>query len=550
MNEYINIDQAFNPEARHAQDEFNAYLATRPMEDEQGMVHNPENGQFMSRAGVDDYFDARRQAVVAEDLIQDDYQNMGMVELARYIGEAELAGDRTMVGDLNDVLLDKMIAHAEKAGLSNDAQTALTNRLLKAKDEYLEDQVIAAQQRDDDAKTPADSKSGQQHVVSPAATEDEKRAKPYDDDEVIDAEILDKADDSLENTGSDGSAETSPKTDKQSRKDELNQELEAAIAKANQANVDNDTKTFFDAVAEAKQTLAELGDVSGNWDDEWRDQVNEELDRRLGIAKDKEQDDARPATADVPVQPGAPEVFDRAGFDAELERLTAEARLAKLQYGKVARGRYSQAMVAIGTLTFNAYESGLIDEDVFGQITLAAAEKIGRPPKGRERLGALFAQARGAEPEAPVQPGPANDNRGAEDQNGARVEGKGKFRHKAIVIGVIGATAIALLWAGGDDKEATTPSPTTTIEESASTSTLPESSTTSTIDVETANGVLTLESGGTVWDMARQQLVEQGNDSPTDAEIDTLKDWILYENGLSEEQAEDLRPGTQLKTRA
>lgn len=122
-------------------DDFKEYLQTRPNEDNNGKIHHPGNGQFMKEEDVDRYFEEKRENHYEQSLETDEqgdsnrYEDMSMTELAKWLGVAEAQGDRTKAGDLQDVLLEKMVERSEKYKLSQEMQDALQDRMLKLKEE-------------------------------------------------------------------------------------------------------------------------------------------------------------------------------------------------------------------------------------------------------------------------------------------------------------------------------------------------------------------------------------------------------------------------------
>ncbi len=120
------VEEAFNPELRQAEAEWNEYLDSRPYKDEQGNVHAP-NGQF---ANYNTLADNARSDHYHESMDRP-WEELNFSELADELAWAELHNDETVANDVSDVLLDKMIDFTEKNGLDSDAQTNLNNRILR-----------------------------------------------------------------------------------------------------------------------------------------------------------------------------------------------------------------------------------------------------------------------------------------------------------------------------------------------------------------------------------------------------------------------------------
>ncbi len=148
----INVDHAFNPEARLAQEQMDAYAASRPSQEEGGSIHSPEDGHYMN---ADSYFDAKREDHYQEGIEATSYEDMTMTELSRKLGDAELADDKTMADDVLDVLLERIDEHVEKAQSTHDKtpdaeepdlHSAWLDRLTKFKDDYKQDVLDAYEQ--------------------------------------------------------------------------------------------------------------------------------------------------------------------------------------------------------------------------------------------------------------------------------------------------------------------------------------------------------------------------------------------------------------------
>lgn len=96
---------------------------------------------------------ADKDRAIQEDADRDEdrYENMGMLELARELAQAELREDRTTAGNVSDVLLGKMADHADKMSSKDlkvgEADDALYDRIIGYKDTY-KDQLATTAQRD------------------------------------------------------------------------------------------------------------------------------------------------------------------------------------------------------------------------------------------------------------------------------------------------------------------------------------------------------------------------------------------------------------------
>jgi len=131
--------EAFDPEVRQGQADWDAYLQSRPYEDDLGNIHNPETGQFIN---ADAYFDEQRQELEAAD--QTSYEDMSMSDLASKLAQAEHHGDRTMENDVHEVLHDKITKQHKKTKSSRDTEhnaqrmDKLIDRVMTVKDKELE----------------------------------------------------------------------------------------------------------------------------------------------------------------------------------------------------------------------------------------------------------------------------------------------------------------------------------------------------------------------------------------------------------------------------
>lgn len=114
MNEQLNVNQAFNPD-RHSQEQlqaeedFRAYLATRPTMDEAtGQVHHPADGSFIH---ADTYFDEQRQAAA---LPGQKYEDMSTAQLAKKLARADYNLDQSTGDEVGLFLRDKFEAQADE----------------------------------------------------------------------------------------------------------------------------------------------------------------------------------------------------------------------------------------------------------------------------------------------------------------------------------------------------------------------------------------------------------------------------------------------------
>ncbi len=97
------VDNAFDPEHRKAQAEWDAYLDSRPSESKKGNAKDPETGK---KIDSDKYFDKKREDHA--DASNKAYENMTPYELTNKIAEAKFHGDKTTEQSLYNALLDNI----------------------------------------------------------------------------------------------------------------------------------------------------------------------------------------------------------------------------------------------------------------------------------------------------------------------------------------------------------------------------------------------------------------------------------------------------------
>lgn len=115
------VDSAFNPEGRQAEQDFRDYLEQRPYLDSQGNACSPD-GRPMP---VDETADGYYSRLASETLAVTSWDNMGLVELAKMVYDAEQRGDWTTAIDARDTIAERLKA----LGWSEDAIGATSNRL-------------------------------------------------------------------------------------------------------------------------------------------------------------------------------------------------------------------------------------------------------------------------------------------------------------------------------------------------------------------------------------------------------------------------------------
>ncbi len=112
MNEQLpSVEQAFDPEARQSQANWEAYLESRPFEGRQGEILHPETGKIIN---PDQYFDEQSKAADEKHSDQTAYEDMSVPQLARKLGQSEFYDDETSRKGINDVLQGKLDVLDEK----------------------------------------------------------------------------------------------------------------------------------------------------------------------------------------------------------------------------------------------------------------------------------------------------------------------------------------------------------------------------------------------------------------------------------------------------
>lgn len=106
------VNMAFDPELRQAQQDWSDYLGTRDQKDLRGNVHDAQSGQFKSVDSTPDGNRALYEGVVreAEDSKEGSRENWSFLKLAHAARAARIRGDRTVLGDIEDDIQDKLLA--------------------------------------------------------------------------------------------------------------------------------------------------------------------------------------------------------------------------------------------------------------------------------------------------------------------------------------------------------------------------------------------------------------------------------------------------------
>ena len=124
MSEHINVDHAFDPEARKAQAEFDAYLETRPFVDDKGNLHEVGTNKFAKKSQINASFEQARDNHYDQTLAAEDYSGESLEQLAKRVARARAEGDKTRAIDAEDAFFDKFTAMSEKYGWDEDDDSA------------------------------------------------------------------------------------------------------------------------------------------------------------------------------------------------------------------------------------------------------------------------------------------------------------------------------------------------------------------------------------------------------------------------------------------
>lgn len=123
--ETATAEQAFNPEVRQGDKEWQAYKDSRPTQDAQGNVHGPD-GKFVN---ADEHFARQYAEADAKHNDQTAYEDMSVPQLARKLAQAEFHGDKTSEENVDDVLQYKLDDMDEKFYSERDDSSTFSSRL-------------------------------------------------------------------------------------------------------------------------------------------------------------------------------------------------------------------------------------------------------------------------------------------------------------------------------------------------------------------------------------------------------------------------------------
>ncbi len=121
MSERINVDHAFDPEARQAQAELDAYMDSRPFEDKNGSLHDAETNKFIAK---DKFHGGEYDTHYEDSLAETDYSNESLEQLAQRVADARAEGDKTRANDAEAAFFEKFTAYSDKYGWEEEDGSA------------------------------------------------------------------------------------------------------------------------------------------------------------------------------------------------------------------------------------------------------------------------------------------------------------------------------------------------------------------------------------------------------------------------------------------
>lgn len=113
---------------RRAQQDWLNYLNQRDSVDVQLNVHDAETGAFKSVDIADDGNEAYYNNLV-DSAESNNRSGMGLLSLAQAAAEARERGDKTILGDIEDEINDRLLEQADKYGWDNDATMSRLDRI-------------------------------------------------------------------------------------------------------------------------------------------------------------------------------------------------------------------------------------------------------------------------------------------------------------------------------------------------------------------------------------------------------------------------------------
>lgn len=119
------VNNAFDPDARKAQQDWDIYLSSRPYQDNEGAVHDPITDEPMPASESDREYDNRLYDTSLEDTAG---TTKTLTELSAAVKEARARGDTTAASDAEDAFMEKFAAMQQKYGWSPEVVDARLER--------------------------------------------------------------------------------------------------------------------------------------------------------------------------------------------------------------------------------------------------------------------------------------------------------------------------------------------------------------------------------------------------------------------------------------
>lgn len=231
MSERINVDHAFDPEARQAQADLDAYMDSRPYEDAKGNVHAAEGGKFIKR---DDFRYGESDKHYESTLEQGDYSGESLEQLAQRVAEARSRGDKTGANDAEEIFMDKFYEYAEKYGWEDEViDESATGQMAVDKDAKIgRDTIDARLERygkimyGDADTTEAEADSSEE--ADTAEPEDDIRVEPWVPP--MSAEEAESKLESVRRVKAEMEAEAEPEYDSEAQQKKMAERLEPVSA--------------------------------------------------------------------------------------------------------------------------------------------------------------------------------------------------------------------------------------------------------------------------------------------------------------------------------
>ncbi len=173
------------------------YLKTRDFVDDNEQRRDPK-GQFKSRI-VEDSAQKHQEEAIGEE-----YKDRSYAELISLVIDAQKHGDKTMVGDINEAIIDKIAEHAKRNGFTEEQTDRLYDRVvvLQEKQQSAVSQELATAEGSTEDLTPENEVEVEEEVESVVRTGEEPTTQNATETEGSIVEIV-AGEDSIENGNED-----------------------------------------------------------------------------------------------------------------------------------------------------------------------------------------------------------------------------------------------------------------------------------------------------------------------------------------------------------